>query len=55
LHWRDVSALSSDLLDLRKVVLPLSKPGKSANPLGAKTKMVEPCWNQPISWPLTKP
>jgi len=31
---------------------PLRTPSASRKPFGAKTMMVEPCSNQPISWPL---
>lgn len=32
--------------------LPTAMPSAKAKPGGANTMMVEPCWNQPRSWPL---
>ena len=33
---------------------PVVSPSTKVKPRGANTMIVEPCWNQPISWPLLK-
>jgi hypothetical protein len=35
-----------------RISVPSWMPSVSVKPLGAKTRMVEPCWNQPSSSPL---
>jgi hypothetical protein len=35
-----------------RILAPVEMPSHSVNPAGANTRMVEPCWNQPSSWPL---
>lgn len=37
-----------------RIRMPSPMPGWSSKPSGANTMMVEPCSNQPISWPLAR-
>eukprot|EP01137_Pigoraptor_chileana_P005596 Opistho-2@2900 len=50
---RTQAGARSSALPMR-ICAPGAMPSQSSKPRGANTRMVEPCWNQPISSPLAK-